>query len=149
MTKVKQFKKIGLDEGDPEFESEYSLYQSDLRNNTLLSVLWLFFLLLLVLSLNCFEALRPEQETFGSWLERSGALLGICSLLVEFRLKNIDNILHSIALTFTGDAYKKLMNYYVYKNWLHNIVLFYAVVGTAIWSYGSPLHFAIKALLNS
>ncbi|MFT6138607.1 MAG: hypothetical protein ACJAUJ_001702 [Salibacteraceae bacterium] len=135
---------IGFDH--PQFDDLFASYHSPMKWRVIFCWLVFISLLVFVILLNTIEALRPSQESSYSWFERSGALIGACAVFVEFKLKLIDTILHSASMSFKPDVYQKLIKYDVYKNYLHWMALTYGIVGTLIWSYGSPFLILLSKL---
>jgi hypothetical protein len=121
------------------FNEIYASFITPLNNNFLFCGLWFLGLAILIVCINTIDFLRPFEESIGSWFERSGALIGVCGLLVEFRLKTIDNIIGCASMTFTPDVYKTFGKYEEYKSYMHTVALIYAILGAIIWSYGAPV----------
>jgi len=96
--------------------------------------------LLVFLMLNFLPLLKPNEESIGSWLERSGAIIGAIALVVEFRIKKMENAITHASLKLAPSLYARVSEYEIHLKWLHRIVLFYGVSGAIIWSYGEPLY---------
>ncbi|TYZ35446.1 hypothetical protein [Vibrio alginolyticus] len=125
------------------FEEIFNNYTKPLKVNLWLSAAWLIGLATVVVLMNTLDFLKPEQESIGGWFERSGALLGVCGMLVEFRLKTIDNIIQNASMKFTPDVFQEFVRYERYKGYFHKLVLSYAIIGAIMWSYGSPVLFGL------
>lgn len=95
---------------------------------------------LVFLMLNFFHFLKPIDESIGSWLERSGAIVGAVALMVEFRVKKLESAMTSASMRLAPTLYARVSKYETHLKWLHRIVLFYGISGTIIWSYGEPLY---------
>jgi len=96
--------------------------------------------------LNTVEVFRPAQESLNTWFERSGAIIGACAIFIEFKLKLIDSYLDQASMVFKPEVFKKLSKYESYKKYLHWCALTYGIIGTLIWSYGSPFLVFINEL---
>lgn len=116
----------------------FASYETPLMKRVVFCSAVFLFVFILVLLLNTVEILRPSQESPYSWFERSGALIGACAVYVEFKLKLMDSIMEQASMKFEPDVFQDLGKYDRYKNNLHRVALAYGVVGTLIWSYGSP-----------
>ncbi len=136
---------IGLDH--PQFDEIFVSYHSPMKRRVIFCWIVLLSVLAFVVLINTVELLRPAQETTYSWFERSGALIGACAVFIEFKLKLIDDVLASGSMKFDPDAYNKLLKYYTYKKHLHLMALTYGILGTLIWSYGSPFLIFISKLI--
>jgi hypothetical protein len=128
------------------FTNIFSSYNKPLKNCVVFC--WFIFIavFIFVCLLNTVELLRPEQESIYTWFERSGALVGACAIFIEFKLKLIDSTLDQAALVFEPEPFAKLSKYESYKQYLHWLALAYGIIGTLIWSYGSPFLIIIKKL---
>lgn len=75
----------------------------------------------------------PEGEKFDVWFQRSGSVLVVITVWVQFKLSNL-------ATFFDEDAYS--VPFYVPKNvaccysWLSTGNVLLMIIGTAIWGYG-------------
>jgi hypothetical protein len=114
-------------------------FESAARRDFLCSIAWIFGLLALFLILNLAPGLRPDEETVGSWFERSGALVVVFGLVAEFRVRRIESTLEMAALRLEPEYFKKLAPFERRVVFLHRAVLIYAAFGALIWSYGEPL----------
>ncbi len=103
-------------------------------------VILLVCVLLIFLMLNFLAFLKPAEESIGSWLERSGAIIGAIALIVEFRIKKLESAMSSASMRLAPSLYARINKYEIHLKWLHRIVLFYGVSGAIIWSYGEPLY---------
>ncbi len=100
-------------------------------------------LLLLTLSifgcLNFVPFMRPSFETAGSWFERSGALVGVMAMFIEFRSRRISNLLSNAMLQLPPSLFQKINQYASHESIIHKVVLVLGILGAVIWSYGSPI----------
>ncbi|EGR0068545.1 hypothetical protein LQK65_003214 [Vibrio parahaemolyticus] len=133
---------IGREHKD--FDTIFNSYTKPLKMNLWFCAIWLVGLATVVVLMNTIDDLKPEQETVGGWFERSGALVGVCGMLVEFRLKTVDSIIHSASMRFTPDVFQVFVNYEKYKGYFHKLALSYAIIGAIMWSYGSPVLFGLE-----
>jgi hypothetical protein len=129
------------------FEEIYASFIKPLHRLFLFCILWFLGLTVFIFCINTIDLLRPVEESIGSWFERSGALIGVCGMLVEFKLKTVDNILGNASMAFKPDVYQSFGKYEKYKSYMHVTALTYAIVGAIIWSYGSPVLVWINHLL--
>ena len=114
-------------------------FKSAARRDWLWAIVWLSGLLGLFLILNLVPGFKPNEETVGSWFERSGALVGVFGLVAEFRVRRIENTLEMAALRLEPEYFEKLVPFEHRVVFLHRVVLVYAAFGALIWSYGEPL----------
>ena len=128
---------VGFDH--PEFERIFNSFKDPMKKRVIFCWTILLSVFVFVVLLNTVDFLRPAQESNFTWFERSGALLGACAVFVEFKLKLIDEILSSGSMKFEPESYKKLVVYHYKKEHLHRAALAFGIVGTIIWSYGSPI----------
>ena len=137
---------IGLNH--PKFDEAFDSYKNPIKKRVMFCWAVLLLVFILVFLLNTVSFLRPEQEDAFTWFERSGALLGAIAVFVEFKLKLIGEKLDSGAMIFEPEAYDRLMIYHYKKEHLHSTALVFGVVGTLIWSYGSPILHLVISLAN-
>ena len=81
---------------------------------------------------------RPEGENMASWFQRSGSILVIFSVLVEFKLLTLFSTFYpgAEAMLWTDTIAKKYYKKYLFVTYLSAIL---AIIGTIIWGYGDVL----------
>lgn len=108
------------------------------RINRALAVIALFVAVIAPLTVNTlFSMWKPEGEGAGQWLERSGAIMTIFSLLAISLMEEGMSRLHkegSLADLETLPTYQK---FEVCAYWIKGLALVLTVIGTFIWGYGS------------
>ena len=88
----------------------------------------------LSLCLDC----RPENETLGSWLQRSGSVMVVLALLAEMRAYQMLDVFKPSG--FVGETYSEVQEKYLPQVKLFNFLAFILIaVGTLIWGYGDLL----------
>lgn len=109
---------------------------------------WLAFLVVIFSLLNFLPFFPPENETQGSWLERSGALIGVIALAIELRAQRMSNVMNNATTRLPPALFKQVDSYSSKESLLHGIVVVLGALGAIIWSYGSPLLNSFKWLAS-
>ena len=101
--------------------------------------LWCYGIVALVILLlpilSWYSFLMPESENQASWFQRSGSLMVIFSILIEFKLFSIYKYIHpgrvSVVISpYSIHSYQKTYKYISILN------ISMIVIGTLIWGYG-------------
>lgn len=120
------------------FTEIFSSYDNPLKHRVRFCWFVLSSVFIFVYLLNTLEILRPAQESSYTWFERSGAIIGACAIFIEFKLKLIGSYLDQASMEFKPEVFTTLSKYESYEKYLHWLALTYGIIGTLIWSYGSP-----------
>lgn len=83
---------------------------------------------------------KPLLESQGDWLERSGAITTVFSLLV---ITLMDECLGNINIKDSSPRLRKFALYQNLRAWAHclkNIAFISSILGTMIWGYGSLIY---------
>jgi len=82
-----------------------------------------------------FGIMKPESEDLSAWFQRSGSLIVMLSVIVEFQLFSIHTSLNTSRLAF--DQYEALKKKYGRKHLVYSVLtVSVAIIGTVIWGYG-------------
>ncbi|MFL8988637.1 hypothetical protein Q8X48_12940 [Pseudomonas sp. QLc11A] len=101
-----------------------------------------------LLANNFFVALKPWSESPGDWLERSGAITTIFSLLV---ISLMDECLGKIRIKSNPPRVQKFQLYKNFESWasfLKGTAFVISLIGTVIWGYGSVIMAYVNGLLG-
>lgn len=128
-----------LDENDPKTKKLANEFESALKKEFYVCVALLLVTLGIFCSLNFVSFMRPSFETAGSWLERSGALVGVMAMFIEYRSRNISNLLDNATPRLPPLLFQQINHYAYHESIIHKVVLFLGISGAVIWSYGSPI----------
>ncbi|MGS2718928.1 hypothetical protein ACVBE9_12225 [Eionea flava] len=134
------------DENDPEAIELAGEYESALQKEFYICIFLVILTIGIFTALNFVSFMRPSFETAGSWLERSGALIGVMAMIVEFYSRRISNLLNSAAPIMPSKLFQQINRYARHESIIHKTVLFLAAIGAVIWSYGSPILIGIQSL---
>ncbi|WP_394178690.1 hypothetical protein [Marinomonas posidonica] len=134
------------DENDPQAIELAGKYESALKKEFYICVALLIVTFGIFSSLNFAPFMRPSFETAGSWLERSGALVGVMAMFIEFRSRRISNLLDNVIPQLPPSLFQQIDRYSTHESIIHKIVLFLGISGAVIWSYGSPILIGIQSL---
>lgn len=134
------------DGNDPKIIELAGMYESDLRKEFYICIGLLLLTVGILSILNFLPFMRPSFETAGSWLERSGALVGVMAMFIEFRSRGISNLLDNAVLIMPQTLFQKINRYSNHESVIHKIVLGLGATGAVIWSYGSPILIGIQSL---
>jgi len=134
------------DENDPKVIELAGKYESALKKEFWVCVALCLMALGIFSTLNFVPFMRPSFETSGSWLERSGALIGVMAMLIEFRSRGISNLLDNAVPQLPASLFKKINRYASHESLIHKTVLLLAASGAVIWSYGSPILTGMQSL---
>lgn len=137
------------DENNPEAVAFCELCIRAMRQNIGAGLLWFLSIAILVVLFNTVDFFRPPGETAGSWLERSGALIGVAGILIEFRTKRMNNVLSNSSMKLAPTLFRRISFYSKHMSVLHVLGLFCACFGALIWSYGEPIFNALDMLGTS
>lgn len=137
---------IAPDENDPKVIELAKKFESALKKEFWICVVLLLVAFGIFSTLNFVPFMKPSFETSGSWLERSGALIGVMAMFVEFRSRRISNLLTNAIPRLPPSLFQQIDRYAIHESVIHNIVLFLGVSGAIIWSYGSPILVGIQSL---
>jgi hypothetical protein len=135
------------DENDPQAIELAGKYESTLKNEFYVCVALLLFTFFIFYFLNFVTFMRPSFESAGSWLERSGALVGVMAMFIEFRSRLISNLLDNAVTQLPPSLFQKINRYASHESIIHKWVLFLGISGAVIWSYGSPILNGIQNLV--
>ncbi|MEJ6080840.1 hypothetical protein MT391_20265 [Vibrio sp. 1-Bac 57] len=134
------------DENDPKAIELAGKYKSALKKEFYVCVALLLVTLGIFGSLNFVSFMRPSFETAGSWLERSGALVGVMAMFIEYRSRYISNLLNNAVPQLPPLLFQQINHFARHESIIHNVVLFLGISGAVIWSYGSPILKGIQSL---
>ena len=134
------------DENDPKVIELAGKYESALKKEFWVCVALLLVTLSIFGTLNFVSFMRPSFETAGSWLERSGALIGVMAMFIEFRSRRISNLLNNAVPQLPPSLFKQINRYVSHESIIHKTVLFLGASGAVIWSYGSPILTGMQSL---
>ena len=85
-----------------------------------------------------FIDLKPEIETTGSWFQRSGSLIVIIAVWIEFKLLSINGDVNPTGITDPIQSLiMKFSPWYKLSSYLAAVL---AITGTLIWGYGDLLY---------
>ncbi|MBB1295505.1 hypothetical protein [Pseudoalteromonas sp. SR41-4] len=127
------------DENDPKVIELVGRYELALKKEFWVCVALLMGTLIIFGTLNFVPFMKPSFETAGSWLERSGALVGVMAMFIEFRSRYISNLLNNAVPQLPPSLFQQIYRYAKHESIIHKIVLFLGASGAVIWSYGSPI----------
>jgi hypothetical protein len=133
-------------ENDPEVIELSEKYESALKKEFYICVALIIVTLGIFSTLNFVPFMRPSFETAGSWLERSGALVGVMAMFIEFRSRRISNLLNNAMNQLPISLFQQIDRYSNHETIFHKVVLFIGALGAVIWSYGSPILMGIQSL---
>lgn len=134
------------DENDPKIIELSGKFESALKREFWICVALLLVTLVIFGALNFVPFMKPSFETLGSWLERSGALIGVMAMFIEFRSRRISNLLNNAIPQLPPSLFQQINRYASHESIIHKIVLFLGVTGAVIWSYGSPILIGMQSL---
>src|SRR5450830_123547 len=89
---------------------------------------------------NLFVYPRPTTDSPGQWLERSGAINTVFSLLV---ISLMDECLATIRARISSPRLKKFKLYKSYEKWaiwIRNSAFLISLMGIIVWGYGSLIY---------
>lgn len=135
-----------LDGNDPKVIDLAEKYESALKKEFYICVVLLIVTIGVFGFLNFSSFMRPNFETVGSWLERSGALVGAMAMFIEFRARRISNLLNNAVPKFPPLLFQQIARYSTHESIIRKTVLFLGILGAVIWSYGSPILIFIQRL---
>ncbi len=92
------------DENDPKVIELAGKYESALKKEFYICIVLLSLIVGIFSTLNFIPFMRPSFETAGSWLERSGALVGVMAMFIEFRSRRISNLLNNAVPRRAGSS---------------------------------------------
>jgi hypothetical protein len=95
-----------------------------------------------------FGSLKPSSDSPGDWLERSGAITTIFSLLV---MSLMDECLGRIRAKIKSPRLQKFPLYKNFESWaniLKGTAFVVSLIGTVIWGYGSVIRAYVDVLLG-
>lgn len=85
--------------------------------------------------IGCFGIFKPEEENISVWFQRSGSLIVMLAVIVEFNLLSIHTYLNSARIHF--NEYEDLKKKYGVKHNIFSVfTVIIAIAGTVIWGYG-------------
>lgn len=61
-------------------------------------------------------------------------------MAMEFRIQQMNNVMSNAGMKLAPSLFSKVCAYEKHVSALHIVVLFYAAIGTIVWSYGEPLY---------
>lgn len=134
------------DENDPKVIELAGNFESALKKEFYICIALLLVTFSIFGSLNFVPFMRPSFETAGSWLERSGALVGVMAMFIEFRSRRISNLLDNAVPRLPSSLFQQINHYASHESIIHKVVLFLGISGAVIWSYGSPILKGIQSL---
>lgn len=134
------------DENDPKAIELTGKYESALKKEFYVCVSLLLLTFGIFCSLNFASFMRPSFETAGSWLERSGAFIGVMAMFIEFRSRRISNLLDNAVPQLPPSLFQQINRYANHESIIHKVVLLLGISGAVIWSYGSPILKGIQIL---
>lgn len=79
--------------------------------------------------------LMPEQEAQASWIQRSGSVMVVWGILVEFRLLSIEGYINPSGATYVV-PFDLLESYKISYRLISMLTISVMVFGTIIWGYG-------------
>lgn len=94
-------------ENDPKVVEQGQKYEDALKKEVLICIGLCLLITVIFFCLHFVPFLKPSFETTGSWLERSGALVGAMAMYIEFRSKRISTILDNASVRFPPEIFKK------------------------------------------
>jgi len=77
----------------------------------------------------------PEGETNATWFQRSGSLIVVCALWLEFNLFKVNDLVNPTGI-ITEDGDRFFIRYGRYFSTLKYVGAVVALIGTIIWGYG-------------
>lgn len=90
---------------------------------------------ILVTLFGYFGVLKPINEDIAIWFQRSGSLIVMCAVLIEFQLFSIHGAIFPSDVSFS--QFTDLENKYGNKHKLFSVfAASVAILGTVIWGYG-------------
>lgn len=95
----------------------------------------LLFIMILIPILGFFGLFNVWEDPPAIWFQRSGSLMVLFGLLIEYTLFSIDDELFSIG-TLNKKELKLLKKYQIHYASMKYLGIIGAVVGTVIWGYG-------------
>lgn len=101
---------------------------------------WFFLaaLLALVFVFGYFGILKPKTEVYSIWFQRSGSLIVMLAILMEYKLFSIHQAIFPEKITLR--QFSGLENKYGKKHKIFSIIsTLFAIFGTFIWGYGDLL----------
>lgn len=109
------------------------------ENSLLRLLIFLTVFLLLSLIISAYAALLPplfSSEEQGTWFQRSGALVVIISVWIQFKLQDVYTYFDRDAycVPFTMSSFTER-----YYSAINSLNLLFAIAGTVIWGYGDLL----------
>ena len=105
------------------------------------ALFWSIPLLLLTLALPVaalYGVLVPENESISTWFQRSGSIMVICSLWVEYKLFGINGDVFPSGLC-SGQEVRLAEQYKLRVQIVKYMAVVGALSGTVIWGYGDLL----------
>jgi hypothetical protein len=108
--------------------------------NIVLSVIALVIAVAAPLLANSFFGIwRPETDTTGVWLERSGAITTIFSLLAVSLMDEGLSAIHKPGAMIDLHKVGALAAFEEWADWIKGFALILTIAGAIIWGYGSVI----------
>lgn len=133
---------------DPKVIERGQEFEDALKKEVWLCIGLFLLITVIFFCLHFVPFLKPSFETTGSWLERSGALVGAMAMYIEFRSRRISTLLDNASVGFPPEIFKKINKFASHEAKIHKVVLIYGIAGAVIWSYGSPILQSIVSLIG-
>ncbi len=110
------------------------------KTNRVLVVIALAIAVVAPISANTFFSVwRPDGEGAGQWLERSGAIMTVFSLLAVSLMEEGMSRLHKVGNLADLETLPMYQSFEKNAYWVKGIALLLTVIGTVIWGYGSVI----------
>jgi len=110
------------------------------KTNRALAVIALVIAVLAPITANTFFSVwRPDGESAGQWLERSGAVMTVFSLLAISLMEEGMSRLHKVGNLADLETLPMYQSFERSTYWIKGIALALTVIGTVVWGYGSVI----------
>ena len=86
----------------------------------------------------CVDLLRPVDEAFSAWFQRSGSAMVVFALIAEMKAYQMLDVFKPVG--FVGDTYMQVQGEFKGQAQFFNVIAFLLIaIATVIWGYGDLL----------
>lgn len=135
-------------DGDPSALEERDFYKKKIKQSLFHVTGYIVFLVAIGIVLFSIPSIRPPSEGIYTWIERFGALVGILSLLIDFKLKESHEHLEIASMSLPKKLFQSLKSSYKYIPCCEKIALGFAIGGAITWAYGTVIIYWVSCLIE-
>lgn len=132
---------------DPGAQQERNYYKQEIANCLIAIFLAIAGLMAVGFFLFLIPNLKPPSDSFASWVERFGAIIGIFSIFIDLRLRKIERIFTVAGASLPRPLFLSLGNLSNNIPIFERIAFGLAIFGAIVWAYGSVILFWLSKLI--